>query len=47
MMNKEKTDEELKKEARVQNYINFGMRTAVSSALHPFEYAKVLIQVRF
>lgn len=26
-------------------WIKFGMRLGVSSALHPFEYAKVLMQV--
>lgn len=26
--------------------IKFGMRLGVSAALHPFEYSKVLIQVR-
>lgn len=27
------------------DWMDFGMRIAVSSALHPFEYAKTLIQV--
>lgn len=30
---------------QVNEWIRFGMKLAVSSALHPFEYAKVLIQV--
>jgi hypothetical protein len=29
----------------VSQWTQFGMKMAVSSALHPFEYAKVLIQV--
>lgn len=33
------------KESQTQQWINFGMRLGVSSALHPFEYAKVLIQL--
>lgn len=29
----------------VPTWMDFGMRLGISSALHPFEYAKVLIQV--
>ncbi|CAO1340330.1 unnamed protein product [Diamesa serratosioi] len=32
---------------QVNEWIRFGMKLAVSSALHPFEYAKVLIQIGF
>lgn len=28
-----------------REWLQFGLRLGVSSALHPFEYAKVLIQV--
>lgn len=31
----------------VNNWIKFGMKLAVQSVLHPFEYSKVLIQVEF
>jgi mitochondrial carrier len=31
----------------VNDWIRFGMKLAVQSALHPFEYSKVLIQVKF
>lgn len=34
-----------KSDTVAQQWINFGMRLGVSSALHPFEYAKVLIQL--
>lgn len=33
------------KSTQAQEWITFGMRLGVSSALHPFEYAKVLIQL--
>lgn len=33
------------KNKEANEWMKFGMRLAVSSALHPFEYAKVLIQV--
>lgn len=31
---------------QVNRFLNFGMRLGVSVALHPFEYSKILIQVR-
>lgn len=33
-------------DTQANRYINFGMRLGVSVALHPFEYSKILIQVR-
>jgi mitochondrial carrier len=32
-------------QAAVNEWTKYGMKLAVSAALHPFEYAKVLIQV--
>lgn len=32
-------------DTQANRLIKFGMRLGVSAALHPFEYAKVLIQV--
>lgn len=32
-------------DTQANRLIKFGMRMGVSAALHPFEYAKVLIQV--
>lgn len=32
-------------DTQTNRLIKFGMRLGVSAALHPFEYAKVLIQV--
>lgn len=37
----------LEENTQVNEWIRFGLKLGVSSALHPFEYAKVLIQVRF
>lgn len=36
----------LEENTQVNEWIRFGLKLGVSSALHPFEYAKVLIQVR-
>lgn len=33
-------------DTQTNRLIKFGMRLGVSAALHPFEYAKVLIQVK-
>lgn len=41
-------DEPTEEEINMQNqWMSFGSRVAIRIALHPFEYAKVLIQVRF
>lgn len=44
MMAQNRDDEESSE--NVNEWLRFGLRMAVQSALHPFEYSKVLIQVR-
>lgn len=36
----------IEENTQANEWIRFGLKLGVSSALHPFEYAKVLIQVR-
>lgn len=31
----------------ISEWLRFGMKLGIQSLLHPFEYSKVLIQVRF
>lgn len=40
------TEEQNQNQNPVNEWATFGFRLGVSAALHPFEYAKVLIQVR-
>lgn len=38
-------EQQYNEDTQTNRLIKFGMRLGVSAALHPFEYAKVLIQV--
>ena len=40
-------DERSDERENANAWVHFGMRLGVQSLLHPFEYSKVLIQVRF
>lgn len=39
-------DVPINEKENVHEWMRFGLKLAVQSALHPFEYSKVLIQVR-